>query len=127
MKKYYGTETYVQSAGVKNELDVDGFAVAVCAEIGVPLVNHRVRSFDEMQEWGDDLSSYDLIVALSPASQRKVLDLTRYHHLEVEYWPIMDPTGLGTKRDEKLGAYRQARDQIRNRIISRFGPPHHTD
>ena len=35
MKKYYGTRIYVQSAGVKNELDVDGFSVAVCDEIGV--------------------------------------------------------------------------------------------
>lgn len=123
MKKYYGRRVYVQSAGVKNELEVDGFSVAVCDEIGIPLFNHRVRSFDEMQEWGDDLSSYDLIIALSPASQRKVLDLTRYHHLDVEYWPIMDPTGLGTKREDKLAAYAQARDQIRDHMISRFGPP----
>jgi arsenate reductase len=123
MKKYYGDHVYVQSAGVKSELDVDGFSVAVCEEIGVPLSNHRSRSFDEMQEWGDDLSSYDLIIALSPASQRKVLDLTRFHHLDVDYRPVMDPTGLGTMRDEKLVAYRQARDQIRDRMISRFGPP----
>ncbi|MBV7410749.1 low molecular weight phosphatase family protein [Maritimibacter sp. DP1N21-5] len=123
MKKYYGTEVYVQSAGVKSEMEVDGFSVAVCDEIGVPLSHHRARSFDQMQEWGDDLSQFDLIVALSPASQRKVLDLTRYHHLDVEYWPVMDPTGLGTRREEKLEAYRQARDQIRDRMISRFGPP----
>nr|WP_328794203.1 low molecular weight phosphatase family protein [Maritimibacter harenae] len=123
MKKYYGDTVYVQSAGVKSEMEIDGFSIAVCEEIGVPLSNHRARSFDEMQEWGDDLSAYDLIVALSPASQRKVLDLTRYNHLDVEYWPVMDPTGLGTKREEKLAAYRQARDQIRERMISRFGPP----
>ena len=123
MKKYYGDTVYVQSAGVKSEMEIDGFSIAVCEEIGVPLSNHRARSFDEMQEWGDDLSAYDLIVALSPASQRKVLDLTRYNHLDVEYWPVMDPTGLGTKREEKLAAYRKARDQIRERMISRFGPP----
>ncbi len=123
MKKYYGTEVYVQSAGVKSEMEVDGFSVAVCDEIGVKLENHKARSFDEMHDWGDDLSSYDLIIALSPASQRKVLDLTRYHHLDVEYWPIMDPTGLGTLREDKLNAYRQARDQIRERMVSRFGPP----
>lgn len=123
MKKYYGTEVYVQSAGVKSEMEVDGFSVSVCDEIGVKLENHKARSFDEMHDWGDDLSSYDLIIALSPASQRKVLDLTRYHHLDVEYWPIMDPTGLGTLREDKLNAYRQARDQIRERMVSRFGPP----
>ena len=40
-------------------------------------------------------------MALSPASQRRALDLTRYFHLHVEYWPIMDPTGLGETREDK--------------------------
>jgi arsenate reductase len=123
MKKFYGHRAYVQSAGVKHDLEIDGFAVAVCEEIGVELHRHRVRSFDEMEEWGDDLSGFDLIVALSPASQRRVLDLTRHYHLEVEYWPILDPTGLGETREAKLASYRQARDQIIGRITDRFGPP----
>ena len=117
----YGQEVYVQSAGVHNDLEIDGFSVAVCKELGVELSRHRSRSFDEMQEWGDDLSGFDLIVALSPASQRRALELTRYYHLEVEYWPIIDPTDLGTKREEKLDVYRQARDQILSRMDDRFG------
>lgn len=123
MKALYGRDVYVQSVGVKNELDIDGFAVAVCREIGVELDRHRARSFDEMQDWGDDLSSFDLVVALSPASQRRALDLTRFYHLEVEYWPVLDPTGLGETREEKLASYRQSRDQIRQRLIDRFGDP----
>ena len=123
MKKFFGQEAYVQSAGVYNDLEIDGFSVAVCQELGIELSRHRSRSFDEMQQWGDDLSGFDLVVALSPASQRRALDLTRVFHLEVEYWPILDPTGLGNKRDEKLGAYRQSRDQIMARMLNRFGPP----
>jgi len=123
MKLYYGTDVYVQSAGVHNDLEIDGFAIAVCAELGVELSRHRSRSFDEMQQWGDDLSGFDLIVALSPASQRQALELTRYYHVDVEYWPIMDPTGLGETRERKLEAYRQSRDQIIARMIERFGPP----
>lgn len=121
MKAFYGHDIYVQSAGVHSEMEIDGFSISVCEEIGITLSNHRVRSFDQMKEWGDDLSSFDLVVALSPASQRHALDLTRLFHLEVEYWPILDPTGLGTRREEKLDAYRQTRDQIRDRIIARFG------
>ncbi|MGM0659725.1 MAG: low molecular weight phosphatase family protein, partial [Pseudomonadota bacterium] len=30
MKKFYGTDTYVQSAGVKSDMEIDGFSVAVC-------------------------------------------------------------------------------------------------
>jgi arsenate reductase len=123
MKKFYGTDTYVQSVGVKNDLEIDGFSVAVCGEMGIELARHRSRSFDEMEQWGDDLSSFDLIVALSPASQRRALELTRYFHLDVEYWPILDPTGLGETRDAKLAQFRAARDQIAARLKDRFGPP----
>ncbi|MBT8456495.1 MAG: low molecular weight phosphatase family protein [Rhodobacteraceae bacterium] len=123
MKKFYGQRAYVQSAGVKGDMEIDGFAIAVCAEVGIELHRHRARSFDEMQEWGDDLSGFDLVVALSPASQRMALELTRIYHLEVEYWPIMDPSGLGESRQAKLQSYRAARDQISTRMIERFGPP----
>ncbi|MBN9888508.1 low molecular weight phosphatase family protein [Salipiger abyssi] len=121
MKKLYGFDTYVQSVGVVNDLDVDGFAISVCREIGVELEKHRARSFEELEEMGEALSGFDLIVAMSPASQRAALDLTRFYHLTVEYWPIMDPTGLGETREMKLNAYRQTRDQILDRIKSRWG------
>ena len=133
MKKFYGQACYIQSVGVHNDLEIDGFAVAVCQrlrhldiegqEIGVELSRHRSRSFDEMQDWGDDLSSFDLVLALSPASQRRALDLTRFYHLDVEYWPVLDPTGLGEGRESRLVSYRQTRDQIIARLLERFGPP----
>ena len=121
MKKFYGTGTYVQSVGVINDLEIDGFSIAVCDEIGVELSRHRSRSFDEMERWGDDLSSFDLIVALSPASQRRALELTRLFHLAVEYWPILDPTGIGETREMKLVSYRQTRDQILNKLREKWG------
>ncbi|GGE19073.1 arsenate reductase [Gemmobacter megaterium] len=121
MKHLHGQRAYVQSAGVRNDMEIDGFSVAVCRELEIELSRHRSRSFEEMQDWGDDLGQFDLIVALSPASQRLALDLTRHSHVEVVYWPIMDPTAIGSTRDAKLAAYRQARDQIRDRIIERFG------
>ncbi len=123
MKKLYGRRAYVQSAGVRSELEVDGFAVAVCQEIGIELSRHRVRSFEEMRDWGDDLGAFDLVVALSPASLRQALELTRESHLEVEYWPVMDPAGLTERREAKLNAYRETRDQIMKRMVQRFGPP----
>ncbi|MDA0961473.1 MAG: low molecular weight phosphatase family protein [Proteobacteria bacterium] len=123
MKKFYGTGTYVQSVGVHNDMEIDGFSVAVCQEMDIELSRHRSRSFDEMEEWGDDLSSFDLVVALSPASQRRALELTRFYHLKVEYWPILDPTGLGETREAKLASYRQARDQIVARLKEKWGEP----
>ncbi|KPU83925.1 ArsC family transcriptional regulator [Marinosulfonomonas sp. PRT-SC04] len=123
MKQLCGHEIYVQSAGVKNDLEIDGFAIAVCQELGVELSRHRSRSFDDMQEWGDDLSGFDLVVCLSPASQRRALDLTRNFHMNIEYWAVLDPTGFGEGREAKLMSYRQTRDQIRAKLLARF-PPH---
>ena len=120
LKQHVGTQIFVQSAGVKGDMDIDGFTISVCREIGVELSRHRVRSFDDLLEWGDDLDSYELIVALSPAAQRRALEYTRYYALDVEYWPMMDPSGFGDDREAKLEKFRQVRDQLIARIKSRF-------
>jgi arsenate reductase len=124
MKMLYGQRAYVQSAGVKNDMEIDGFSVTVCQELGIELSRHRSRSFEEMQDHGDDLGQFDLIIALSATSKKQALDLTKHYHLTIEYWPIIDPTSLGgDTREAKLTAYRQARDQIKAMMIDRFGPP----
>ena len=121
-KKLYGKNIFVQSAGVKHDMEIDGFAVTVCSEIDVTLERHQSRSFDEMEKWGDDISSFDLIIALSPAAQRAALEYTRYFSLEIEYWPVMDPSGLHEDRSSILKAYRTTMNQIMTRILDRFGP-----
>ena len=120
LKQHVGTSIFVQSAGVKNDKDIDGFAIAVCKEIGVELSKHKVRSFEDLEMWGEALDSYDLIVALSPAAQRLALDLTENYALTVEYWPTLDPVGIGETREDKMEAYRQVRDQIVANIKRRF-------
>jgi arsenate reductase len=122
MKKLHGDTVFVQSAGVHHDLDVDPFMVAVAAELDVDISRHRCKSFDEMEEWGDDMEAYDMIVALSPASQRRALEYTRHLSIEVVYWPTLDPTGIGERREQKLDAYRQTRDQILKSIVATFGP-----
>jgi protein-tyrosine-phosphatase len=122
MKKFYGTGTYVQSVGVKGDLEIDGFAIAVCQELGVALSRHRSRSFDELEEWGDTLSSFDLVVALTPTSRETACQLTRVFHLDVEYWPIFDPSGQGEGREARLENYRKARDEIIEKLTQRWGP-----
>ena len=122
MKQFYGTDTYVQSAGLKNDLEIDGFAIAVCSEAGVELSRHRSRSFEEMEQEGEQLSSFDLVVALTPASHARAQELTRATHVALEYWPITDPTGQGESRDDKLSAYRVARDEIIGHLQGRWGP-----
>ena len=120
-KKLLGTKAFLQSAGARGALDLDPFAVTVCEEIGVDISRHATHTFDAMAEWGDDLGQYDLIVTLTPAAYRRALDVVAASDTAVEYWPTLDPTGLGETREQKLAAYRETRDQIRERIMARFG------
>ena len=119
-KKLHGYSIFVQSAGVFSNSKIDPFAIEVCEEIGVALKKHRSRTFKEMEAWGDDISSFDLIIALSPASQRHTLEYTRYFSLKIEYWSILDPVDIGDTRNDKMNAYRITRDQILKNIKKRF-------
>ncbi|MGF1554245.1 MAG: low molecular weight phosphatase family protein [Paracoccaceae bacterium] len=123
MKRRFGRRVFVQSCGVREAEAVDGFMLAAAAEIGIDLSRHRPRSFDEMEAWGDDITAYDLIVALSPAAQRQALERTRTASVDVVYWPILDPVGLGETREQRLVAYREAREQIAERMRACFGLP----
>lgn len=100
MKKFYGRRVFVQSAGVKSDLEVDGFSVAVSDEIGVALARHHARSFTEMEQWGDRIDAYDLIVALSPAAQRRA----GIHPLPRDRRRILaDLRSRGPRRDPRRG------------------------
>lgn len=122
LKQLHGTKIFVQSAGVRGDMEVDGFMITVAAELGIDIMRHRTRSFEQMENWGDDIDQFDLIVALSPAAQRHALERTREFHVEVRYWPTLDPTGLGETRDDKLSAYRQTRDLLKAKILEEFPP-----
>ncbi len=120
LKQHCGAHPYVQSAGLVSDQDVDGFAIAVCAELGVDLDAHRTRTFGDLENRGEALSRFDLVVALSPASAKAAQVHADQHGIPVEFWPISDPTGQGGHRDARLDRYRQTRDEIRARIASRW-------
>ena len=120
MKMFFGDSVYVQSAGVYQEMEIDGYAIAVCQEIGIELSRHRTRTMKEMSMWGDEITSYELIIALSQKARDIALKSAEYYDVKVEYWPDLDPPGFSEDREDKLIFYRKTRDDIRNRILYRF-------
>ena len=106
------------SAGVQKGV-LDPFAVAAMEEIGIDIAKHKPITFEEL----DDLEglNFDLIVTLSPPAHHRALELVRTHLASVEYWPTVDPTGVEGNREQRLGAYRELRDQLVARIQERFG------
>jgi protein-tyrosine-phosphatase len=114
----FGRTIYVGSAGVRKG-ELDAFAVAAMAEIGVDISRHKPTTFEELDEL--EGLNFDLIVTLSPEAHHRALELTRTSAIDVEYWPTADPTDTDGSREQRLEAYRTVRDQLLNRIRERFG------
>ncbi len=116
----FGRSIYVGSAGSRKG-ELDPFAVAVMAEIGIDISRHKPITFEEL----DDLEglNFDLIVTLSPEAHHRALELTRTSGADVEYWPTVDPTDVEGSREQRLDAYRAVRDQLMSKLRQRFARP----
>ena len=111
---------YVGSAGVRKG-ELDPFAVAVMAEIGLDISRHKPMTLEELEDW--EGLNFDLIVTLTPQAHHRALELTRTSGVEVEYWPTPDPSAVEGSRNQRLEAYRELRDQLLARIQERFAKP----
>jgi protein-tyrosine-phosphatase len=112
-----GEPLYVGSAGVRKG-ELDPFAVAAMQEVGIDISRHRPITFEELEEW--EGLNFDLIVTLAPEAHHRALELTRTLAVEVEYWPMPDPTATDGSREQRLDAYRGVRDQLAGRIRERL-------
>jgi protein-tyrosine-phosphatase len=114
----FGRSIYVGSAGVRKG-ELDPFAVAVMAEIGLDISRHKPITFEELDDW--EGLNFDLIITLAPEAHHRALELTRTSAVDVEYWPTADPSGFEGSRAQRLEAYREVRDRLTERIRRRFG------
>jgi protein-tyrosine-phosphatase len=117
-RQMFGKSAAVGSAGVQKG-ELDPFAVAAMAELGIDVSRHQPITFEELDEL--EGLDFDLIVTLSPPAHHKALELTRRLGAKVEYWPTPDPTAAEGNREQRLDAYRAVRDQLMTHIRERFG------
>ncbi|NMM46440.1 arsenate reductase ArsC [Rhodospirillaceae bacterium KN72] len=114
MKQLHGNKVYVDSVGARSG-ELDGMMVQVMGEIGIDMSGHRSKTFDELED-----TFFDTIVALSPEAQHHAVELTRTMACDVVFWNTFDPSIIDGSREQRLDAYRQVRDQIRQRILKTF-------
>ena len=115
LKFLHGHEIYVDSVGVYTS-QVDEFAVSVMDEIGIDLSQHKGKKFDDLED-----NFYDIVISLSPEAQHRAVELTRLMSVELEFWNIFDPSIIDSDRRElRLEAYRQVRNQLMDMIKKRF-------
>ncbi len=117
MRFLHGKRVYVDSVGLRVQ-PVDLFAIAALDEIGIDIASHQPKTFDDLE---DDF--FDLVISLSPEAQHRAVEMTRTSSCEIEFWPTMDPSIITGNRDMRMTAYRALRDELFERIRTRFPPP----
>lgn len=119
-KKLIDRKIFVQSAGVFDTLEIDGFTVKVCDEIDVKLSKHRVRSLKEMELQGGFTGSFDLVITLTKEALEEVEKYSSYYSVMIESWIVKEPLIVENDVNQTLRSYRSARDLILNKINERF-------
>ncbi|MCR5879682.1 low molecular weight phosphatase family protein [Phenylobacterium sp. J367] len=121
LKRLLGDRVFVDSCGLKRHAagggdgEVDPFAAAVMAELGCDLDGHQAKTFDDLND-----DSFDLVISLTPEAQHRAVEMTRGRAVEIEYWPIPDPTRAEGSRKSRLAAYREVRNALAAHIAARF-------
>jgi protein-tyrosine-phosphatase len=116
-RKLLRSSLRIASAGARKG-EVDPFAVAAMAELGIVIAEHTPVTFEEIEDL--DGLDFDLIVTLAPEAHHKALALTHRIGAVVEYWPTADPSDVEGNREQRLDAYRAVRDQLAKHIATRF-------
>ena len=119
-KKIIGKKIFVQSAGIFDTLEIDGFTVKVCDEINIKLSKHRVRSLREMEREGGFVGSFDLIIPLTKESSLEVYKYSTFSNVMIEDWVVEEPKKDENDLNQTLESYRETRDIIIEKIIERF-------
>ena len=120
LKNLFGKKIFVQSAGVFDTLEIDGFTVKVCNEINVKLSKHRVRSLREMEREGGFIGSFDLIIPLTKESSEEAYKYSNYSSVTIEDWIVDEPVKNENDINQTLYSYRKTRDIIFDKIKKRF-------
>ena len=98
----------VMSAGTEPR-GVHPNAVEVMREVAVDLAAHRSKHLNEVA-WGECDTVVTLCGEAEESCPRLARDVRRLH------WPLPDPSAV--KGKGQLGAFREARDEIRWRVAS---------
>jgi len=115
MRHLTNNRVYAKSAGVHMG-ENDPFAFAVMEEIGIDISAHEPVTLSELYD-----TSFDLIVTLAPEAHHQALEMTRTMAVDVEYWPMIDPSLASGSREQILDSYRECRDLLTKQIKKRFG------
>ena len=115
-KKLIGRKIFVQSAGIFDTLEIDGFAVRISQEMNIKLNKHRVRSLRLIEKEGGFVGSFDLVISLTKEANEEVKKYSTFSSVEIENWKIDEPIKNEQDINQTLDSYRKTRDIIFEKI-----------
>jgi len=114
-KRICGERVYVDSVGIAGSLSkVNPFAVSAMEETGFDLSTHTPKHYKDLDD-----TSFDLIICLSEEAYQAIKKQTGSNTVDVEYWPIFDPTTVTGNRENIMTSFRKIRDELEVKIKNR--------
>jgi arsenate reductase len=110
-KQQFGDKATIESAGSVPKT-VNPFAIQVMKEIGIDITSHSSKSFDELSPRFIVGLNYVITLCAEEVCPQMVSRAQKLH------WPIKDPANIEGSDEEKLKAFRIARDDIAERLKS---------
>lgn len=110
---------YITSAGVNIEdSQVNRFAIEVMEESGCHISEHVPVAYTDLED-----QSFDIILALSQPAYALAKEIAEKQIADVEFWDLPEPPGIlaGLSQVQMLEACRKIREDIKKRVIKRFG------
>jgi protein-tyrosine-phosphatase len=115
MRNRWGDRVYVDSCGLSEAEEIDPFAVAVMAEVGLDLSHHHPKTFDGLVD-----NAYDVVISLTAEAHERGMAMARMAGAQAMIWETPDPTLENGSREQRLVAYRAVRDHLDRLITANF-------
>ncbi len=114
MHNLLGHKIYVASAGIRAG-NADPFVGQIMEEVGLDLKRHKPHSLNDLAD-----STFDLAITLSPEADEHAREMAKTLAIDIEHWPIPDPSLEQGSREHILEAYRDVRKMLEQLISKRF-------
>jgi arsenate reductase len=110
LRKYAGDDFQVYSAGLEPS-PIHPYVYEVMEEVGLDLEGHHSKGVDAFF----NKVYFGILITVCEKAEEKCPTFPGLG--ERRYWPIEDPVAVEGSEEEKLAAFRRARDQIEQHIL----------
>ena len=110
LRHYASDEFEVYSAGLEPS-PIHPYVYQVMEEVGLDLEGHRTKGVNEFL----NKMYFGILITVCEKAEEKCPTFPGLG--ERRYWPVKDPVAVEGSEEERLEAFREARDEIEKRIL----------